>query len=339
MAVDAAGFAVKTKRVGEHVLWTGASTKSGAGVVRIGPTTSSATRVAWELENGPLPDGHRVRSCPDNKLCVLAAHLSTYEYRRKDGAKRRAKGGGSLREAGPGKWKLTVDAGRDKRGQRRRVSRTIRGSKSDASKALASMVVEVQQGERRPVDSSGALSVGELVDWYLTFARDVRGLERTTLFGYREVFDKWLAPHIGHVRADRLTPAQIDEVFGLMRAEGKSHGRMNNARSALAGAYKWGRRHDKVTANPMRGFEMPKSTHVPRQTVAPEPHELRNLLQQAEPLDPNSSSNSPSAKSTANSKRSQPRTTHDAQFASTTAPSPTYEHTSPRWTPEPPPST
>jgi integrase len=124
------------------------------------------------------------------------------------------------------------------------------------------------------------------MDWYVKFARDVRGLERTTVFGYQEVFDVWLRPRIGHVLAERLTPAQIDEAFGRMRAQGKSHSRMNNARSALSGAYKWGRRHEMVRANPMRGFEIPKSTHVPRKTVAPEADELRLLLSQAQAFDP-----------------------------------------------------
>ncbi len=128
--------------------------------------------------------------------------------------------------------------------------------------------------------------MADLVEWYVSFARDVRGLERTTVFGYQEVFEVWLKPRIGHVLAERLTPAQIDDAFGHMRAEGKSHSRMNNARAALSGAFKWGRRHDKVRANPMRGFELPKSSHVPRKTVAPEAEQLRFLLSEAQAFDP-----------------------------------------------------
>jgi len=48
---------------------------------------------------------------------------------------------------------------------------------------MAALSVEVQEGERVPVDKTTSLTVTDLIDWYLTFARDVRGLERTTLWG------------------------------------------------------------------------------------------------------------------------------------------------------------
>lgn len=150
---------------------------------------------------------------------------------------------------------------------------------------MAALSVEVQEGDRVPVNRSTSLTVADLIDWYLSFARDVRGLERTTLWGYREVFETWLKPRIGSIPADRLTPTDIDFAFGEMRAAGKSHSRMNNARSALNGAYKWGRRHEKVRTNPMRGFEMPQSHHVPKPTVTPELDELRILLEQARDFD------------------------------------------------------
>ena len=83
-----------------------------------------------------------------------------------------------------------------------------------------------------------------------------------------------------------LTPADIDNAFGNMRRAGLSHSRMNNARAVLSGAYKWGRRHDKANANPMRGFELPKSIKAPRRTTAPEIDELLTLLPEAARTDP-----------------------------------------------------
>ena len=60
---------------------------------------------------------------------------------------------------------------------------------------------------------------------------------------------------------------------------------MNNARAALSDTYKWGRRHDKVYANPMRGFELPKSQKVPKKTIAPEIDELLVLLDEVDNTD------------------------------------------------------
>ncbi len=60
---------------------------------------------------------------------------------------------------------------------------------------------------------------------------------------------------------------------------------MNNARALLSGAFKWGKRHGKVTSNPVDGFELPTSTHTPRHTTAPELDELLRLLATAEEHD------------------------------------------------------
>ncbi|MDA3041331.1 MAG: tyrosine-type recombinase/integrase [Actinomycetota bacterium] len=289
MADVRALFEAKVDQSGEHHLWLGTRTERGAGQIRIAGKLRTAIQVAWELEHGEIPNDRRVKACPDTPLCVRASHLSLAAHRSSGSnstTTRSERGSGSIRRIADNKWKLTIDAGRDDRGNRRRVTRVVEGTKAQASRALAALSVEVQTGERVPAQHGSAISVAELVDWYVSFARDVRGLERTTVFGYHEVFDVWLRPRIGHVLAERLTPAQIDEAFGQMRAGGKSNSRMNNARAALSGAYKSGRRHDKVRANPMRGFEIPKSTHVPRKTVAPEADELRFLLAEAQAFDP-----------------------------------------------------
>ena len=278
----------KVDRSGEHHLWTGARTATGAGLIRIAGKLRTVIQVAWEHERGPIPDGHRVRACPANKLCVRVDHLALQRHGSKDEPerKRAARGTGSLRQMGEDKWKLTVDAGRDANGRRRRLTRTVRGTRKQATRALAALSADVQAGRRVPTQSKSALTVDDLISWYIQFAREVRGLERTTVFGYDEVYQLWLRDQIGHVNAERLKPSQIDNAFGRMRSAGLSHSRMNNARAGLSGAYKWGRRHDMVSANPMRGFELPKSKHVPRRTVAPEVKELLALLDEAAASDP-----------------------------------------------------
>ena len=59
---------------------------------------------------------------------------------------------GSMRQRGNG-WQLRVHAGRDvSTGRKRYMERTLRGSKREASKALAAMVTEVDQ---RPLMAIG----------------------------------------------------------------------------------------------------------------------------------------------------------------------------------------
>jgi integrase len=200
--------------------------------------------------------------------------------------KRAPRGGGSVAELGPGKWKITVDAGRDDSGRRRRLTRRVTGTHAQANQALAALAVDVAEGTTRPTPPDGSLTVNELIDWYIEFGREIRGLEHSTLVGYRDVYDHWLAPRLGNMKTDRVSPADLDNTFGHMRSTGLSRSRMNNARAVLSGAYKWGRRHQKVSINPVAGFELPTSTKAPRATVAPELDELLRLLDGADEHDP-----------------------------------------------------
>lgn len=282
-------FESKIDRSGDHHIWTGSSTKEGVGQIRIDGTLRTAAQVSWELEHGDLPAGARIRSCSDEKLCIRVDHLRLElpaGLPDDSGRARSKRGGGSISQLDTNKWKLTADAGRDDSGHRRRVSRTVYGTKAQATKALATLVVEVGSGSTRPTPSSGAVSVSDLVEWYLDFARNERGLEHSTVFGYGEVYDKWLRDKIGHQNADRLSPADLDRAFGRMRRAGLSRSRMNNARALISGAYKWGRRHKKVSANPVLGFELPMSTKAPKTTSTPEVDELLQILTGADEHEP-----------------------------------------------------
>lgn len=56
------------------------------------------------------------------------------------------------------------------------------------------------------------------------------------MFGYGEMYRVWLRDQIGHVKAERLTPAQIDNAFGRMRRgelSGLRRNRLNLERCEL----------------------------------------------------------------------------------------------------------
>lgn len=69
-------FEAKVDRTGVHHVWTGSKKADGTGKLKVDGRIVTAHRVAWELVNGPLPIGARVGSCPDEKACVRADHLS-----------------------------------------------------------------------------------------------------------------------------------------------------------------------------------------------------------------------------------------------------------------------
>ena len=287
MASLADRFGAKVDRTGEHHLWTGAKTASGLGQMRVDGRLRTAAQVAWELAHGAQAEGVRIVACPADPACVRAEHLRAEADAKPAAASRRAnRGAGSVTELSPGIWKLGVDAGQNEDGRRQRVYRTVKGTRSAASRALAALVSEVGDGSKTPNTASRDQTVNELVEWYLTFARDERGLEHSTLVGYREVYDNRLRDHIGHIKAVKLDSAALDQAFGRMRRLGMSHSRMNNARALLSGAYKWGKRHCKVTTNPVDRFELPTSSSSPKPTATPELDELLRLLNGADDHDP-----------------------------------------------------
>ena len=62
------------------LVWTGARTSDGYGNIRVGHGASrrmvGAHRVAWELKNGPVPQGMEVMHSCDNPPCVRTEHLT-----------------------------------------------------------------------------------------------------------------------------------------------------------------------------------------------------------------------------------------------------------------------
>ena len=55
--------------------WTGSIMPNGYGQIHSNGRTAYAHRVAWELANGPVPDGAFVLHTCDNRRCVNLAHL------------------------------------------------------------------------------------------------------------------------------------------------------------------------------------------------------------------------------------------------------------------------
>ena len=288
MPLDSARFEARVDRCGVHHIWLGARRPGGGGQIRVDGNLRTAARAAWEIENGPVPDGVRVLSCTDEPACVRVDHLRLDQRAILSASpprKRSPRGAGTITAISPGVWKIGVKAGVDRLGQRRRTFRTIYGTRNDAATALAALVAEIGDGHRLLRQNDKQLTVDSLVAWYLEFARQDRGLDHSTLTGYADAYSHWLKEPIGHKRANSITTAEIDTAFGRMRRAGLSRSRMNNARALLSGAFKSGKRHRKVTTNPVDGFELPTSTHTPRHTTAPELDELLRLLATADEHD------------------------------------------------------
>ena len=65
----------RTERTDSCWNWTGATNSQGYGQLRFGNKAIYAHRVAWEMNNGPIPDGLVVDHMCHNRRCVNPAHL------------------------------------------------------------------------------------------------------------------------------------------------------------------------------------------------------------------------------------------------------------------------
>ena len=140
MPLDGARFEARVDRSGVHHIWLGARTRGGGGQVRVDGKLLTAARAAWEIENGSVPDGVRVRSCASEAACVRVDHLRLDQRAISSASlskKRSPRGAGTIAAISPGVWKIGVTAGVDRLGQRRRTFRTIYGTRKDAATALA----------------------------------------------------------------------------------------------------------------------------------------------------------------------------------------------------------
>lgn len=61
--------------------WTGSRHPRGYGMVRIGRRAFVASRVAWTIKNGPIPEGLFVCHTCDNPPCCNPGHLFIGDYK------------------------------------------------------------------------------------------------------------------------------------------------------------------------------------------------------------------------------------------------------------------
>jgi integrase len=272
-------FEAKVDRSGAHDVWLGARQADGVGLLRASGKVTTARRVAWELERGRLPDGARLRGCPDEPACVRVSHLALIR-RTGPAPGRRPRGSGSLKMVRPRVWKLTVTVGRYADGSQRRVHTTAHAANMlEANRALARFVADVRNSSLPASKPDRDITVDEAVDEFLTaHLQDERGREQTTIEDYRSVHAKWFSPEIGGHRLRDIDEATIDRLFGQMRQAGLSSSRMNSARNLYGPLFRWAKRRGIVQRSPMAEFQLPTSLRVEREHRPPEVDQLVRYL-------------------------------------------------------------
>ena len=147
---------------------------------------------------------------------------------------------GGLRERSSGVWEVRAESGRDPvSGQRRQISRTVRGSKRDAEKVLNALVADADRGEHQGADAT----FQALTDRWLEQAGP--DLSPTTLRRYRDLLRLHILPGLGSVSIHKIKTADLDQLYrGLVTKKGLSPASVRQVhaiiRRALRQAVRWG---------------------------------------------------------------------------------------------------
>lgn len=157
---------------------------------------------------------------------------------------------------------------------------TFKGSEREAKKALARYEVKVQN---REMPAPSQATVGELLEeWFDKKAWKSLGSKRQA----REELDRYLLPHLGHVRCSRFDEKPVEALYaGLLDGSLTKRGKPLAPRSlvrlhaTLRSACNWAVRRRKLNFNPTLRVDVPA---IPPTTVrAPEPEDVVAILEEA----------------------------------------------------------
>ena len=203
---------------------------------------------------------------------------------------RRPKGSGGIFPERPGVWRIDVELPADKvTGRRRRVSRTVAGTRQEAEEALARLKVAGQQ-RRLLTGGTSAKSVRAAFDQYLE-AVEVGAVELapSTVLTTRSGANTMCACRLsdgrlfGAVALNRLTWQEIEEMYGAMRANGSGADWIRRCATVLSRALDFARKRGMIDSNPAKDATRPRSART--KPASPTAADVRALLAHARGID------------------------------------------------------
>ena len=184
---------------------------------------------------------------------------------------------GTMTDRGDGRWRLQVAGEPDPlTGKRRRLSRTVSGTKAEAREALQRLVVETGAG----LQGGATSTVASLLAEFMTTAT----LAPTTRQDWQSVITHHLMPALGELPLWKLTARHCDQFYAAMAAAGSGPSRVRCAHVVLHRAVAQAVRWEWLARNPVSAATRPP---VPRTTITPpDAQEVRAVMVAAERQDP-----------------------------------------------------
>ena len=189
------------------------------------------------------------------------------------------------------RWKIDIELPRDGvTGHRRRISRTVIGTREEAELALARLKVAKHQ-KRLPSGGTNARSVGAAMALYLQ-AAESGALEltpktiTTSRSAIRVMSEAELSDgrRFGSIRLSRLTWEDIEALYAAMRLSSRGADWIRRCATVLTRSLELARKRGLIDSNPSKDAVRPKSTR--KKPYAPLVEDVRSALDVAGERDP-----------------------------------------------------
>lgn len=190
---------------------------------------------------------------------------------------------GYIEQRGENSWRVVVDLGRDALGKKDRIRETVRGTKEEAEVRLAALILEVDSGCY--VEPS-KMTLGEFLSRWLE-DHVQHSVRQSTYDMYETLVRLHIAPDIGHVRLDKLSPMDLQSFIARKRTGPRADGKpgklssstvrhiYNILRIALRCAVKW----QVLARSPLDAVDAPRVERRPIRYW--EPAEVSQFLRAA----------------------------------------------------------
>lgn len=189
-------------------------------------------------------------------------------------AARRQHGSGSIRQLGPGHWKVVASLPIDPAtGERRQRTKNVRGTKADAQRELTALLASVAKG---PVASD--VTVALLIERFMV-ARSAgpKAIRRNTRKAWEIAIRDVVVPAFGAVPVSKLSSQLVADTWLALEERGESLHKLKRSYVVLKRAFDYAKTIGWVGDNPVKGVS-PTPPPRPAKGHAIEPEVARALL-------------------------------------------------------------
>lgn len=172
---------------------------------------------------------------------------------------------GQIIKRGDRIWLVRIFVGRDDKGKRQYLNKTIHGAKKDAEKYLTATLRDKDLGV---LIEPCTLSVSAYLSKWLEAAARPRLRERTHL-DYADKLDRYVRPAFGGKKLADVRPLDIQALYGQMQDRGLSARTVRYTHAILSSAFKQAIKWHMLARNPCEAVELPRTERREMQAFSP----------------------------------------------------------------------